>query len=121
MSLPLLRSPTGFSFGIDDNPSKIPPSFGISFVCTFDDVLGGGGRDGAFEFEFEFDDALLLLLQMRPDSAGPLLSTVTVFFSLAPFCMLCNNAERVSPPPDDFIGEPSFRPPIGGLKNRKKN
>lgn len=79
----LHRPPTGFNFGIDDNPSKIPFSFGVPFICAVP-LFGGGGRDGTPEFDF----VLLLLLfasATRPAIIGPLLSTVVVFFSFAPF------------------------------------
>lgn len=97
----LQRLPTGFSFGILVIPSKIPPSFGIPFVCCELALVGGGGLDGAFEF-----DVLLLLLllplafAMRPAPTGTLLSIVVVFFSFAPFWMLCNNADLLSGPPE---------------------
>lgn len=98
----LQRLPTGFSFGILVIPSKIPPSFGIPFVCCELALVGGGGLDGALEF-----DVLLLLLlllplafAMRPVTTGPLLSTVVVFFSFAPCWMLSSNADLLSGPPE---------------------
>lgn len=93
-----LLPPTGFNFGIDDNPSKIPLSFGVPFICAL--PFGGGGRDGAPAFV----RALLLPFEsaMRPATTGPLLSTVVVFFSFAPFWILNNSADRGSPDPDDL-------------------
>lgn len=91
----VLLAPTGFNFGIDDNPSKIPPNFGVSLCAEF---VGGDGRNGAFELLL----ILLLLFEFDtlPDNAGPLLSTVTVGFNFVPFWILCSNADLESP--DDF-------------------
>lgn len=76
--------PTDFNFGISDNPSNIPVSFGFDAPIVFRLVsafpyplFGGGiGRDETFE---------VLLPATRPDIIGPLLSTVVVFFSFFPF------------------------------------
>lgn len=62
----------------------MPPNLGIPLCCAML-VIGAGGRDGAFEFV----ELLLLLLLLsefviRPDKRGPLLSTVVVFFNIAP-------------------------------------
>lgn len=88
----LLLPPTGFNFGIPDIPSKGPLS------APFIPLFGGGGRDGALGFVL----ALLFASGIRPATSGPLLSTVVVFFSFFPCWMLCNNADRASPPPDDL-------------------
>lgn len=78
----ILLAPTGFNFGISVIPPKIPPNFGI---CAFI-FVGGGGLLGAFKF-VELLLLLLLLFEfaIRPAMAGPLLSTVVVFFNFAPF------------------------------------
>lgn len=82
----LHRLPTGFSFGILVIPSNIPPNFGIPFVCGVL-VVGGGGLDGAPEFDvlLLLSVGLPLVFATRPAPATLLLSTVVVFFSFAPF------------------------------------
>lgn len=76
----LLRPPIGFSFGIDDNPSKIPPNFCIplfAWIALLPVTVA--------LFDMDRVDGAVVALLTLPVSIGPLLSTVTVFFSLAPF------------------------------------
>lgn len=76
----LHRPPTGFNFGIDDNPSKIPPNFGIPLFVWIALLPGSSGT----LFDIDRVDGATDESATLPVSIGPLLSTVVVFFSLAP-------------------------------------
>lgn len=64
--------PTGFSFGIDGKPSKIPPNFWPLLLPPSDGPRLTPAEAAPPE-------------ETLPWICGPLLSTVTVFFNLAPF------------------------------------